>query len=78
MNQKVRRTKHIERFKEVSKKSRDKNVNTFGRNGIKRGNFSSLRRDYELTEQQLNRRNKARKARHVKIPQTNERNINIL
>lgn len=38
----------------------DKHFNTFGRIGNKRGNNNMLVRDYELTEEQLNRRERQR------------------
>lgn len=39
---------------------RDKTVNTFQRVGHERGNSGALKRDYELTSEQLKRRNKSR------------------
>lgn len=44
----------------------DKDTNTFGRIGRKRGNFTIMKRDYELTEQQLERRNKQRERKNIK------------
>lgn len=43
------------------KKIHDKTVNTFGRHGNKRGNNGKLKRDYELTEEQLSKRERKRK-----------------
>ena len=49
-----------EKGKETMKRSGDKAYNTFGRVGHRRGNNGIVKRDYELTEQQLARRNKNR------------------
>lgn len=43
-----------------AKRYDDRERNTFGRRGCKRGNSGMLLRDYELTEGQLKRRNKTR------------------
>ena len=53
----------------------DKNTNTFGRAGHKRGNFTIMKRDYELTEQQLERRNKVRERKKYKTKRTNPHGI---
>lgn len=52
--------------KVIHKAYLDKNTNTFGRTGNKRGNSGISKRDYELTEQQLARRNKQRDKRKNK------------
>lgn len=49
--------------KEQSKRAMDKMYNTFGRTGHKRGCSVILKRDYELTEEQLQRKNNTRKSR---------------
>ena len=46
--------------KEALKRYDDKTSNTFGRKGNKRGYNGMLKRDYELTEKQLQRRNSCR------------------
>lgn len=51
----------IEYSKEKNKKYNDKRVNTFQRRGHIRGDNGMLKRDYELTEEQLKRREKNRK-----------------
>ena len=62
--------------KKVSQKAYlDKNTNTFGRAGHKRGNFTTMKRDYELTEQQLARRNKQRERKKYKTKRTNPHGI---
>lgn len=53
----------------------DKDTNTFGRIGRKRGNFTIMKRDYELTEQQLERRNKQRERKKYKTKRTNPHGI---
>lgn len=55
-----------EEGKKAIKRSTDKNKSTFGRMGHKRGNAGMMKRDYELTEQQLTRRNKNRESRKYK------------
>lgn len=56
------------RYKKQCKDYKDKNVNTFGRTkeGGMRGQSHILKRDYELTEEQLKRRNKTRACRNYK------------
>lgn len=49
-----------DRYKESVKKYCDKKYNTFGRKR-ERGNGGILKRDYELTEEELERRNRYRK-----------------
>lgn len=51
--------------------------NTFGRIDYKhkRGNGSSIKRDYELSDEELKRRNRRRKMRKTKRPQTNVQSI---
>lgn len=51
--------------------------NTFGRDGVKRGNNGMLKRDYELTNKQLKRRNKGREARESKIKNENPQGVVI-
>lgn len=51
---------------EYDKKIHDKTRNTFGRNCNKRGNNGKLKRDYELTEEQLSRRECKRKKENRK------------
>ena len=58
--------KRKEQKKKVLKRNNDKTINTFGRVGRKRGNSGKLKRDYELTEQQLERRNKNRELKKYK------------
>lgn len=60
------RKKYLKTLKEYA----DKNTNTFGRKAG-RGCNSSLKRDYELTKEQLERRNKSRLKRKPKTIQTN-------
>lgn len=50
------------KVKKYHKKVNDRVANTIGRNGNKRGGGGMLKRDYELTHEQLERRNYARKA----------------
>lgn len=63
--------KDIEKSREKSRNRDDKRENTFQRKGVVRGNNGMLKRDYELTEEQLKRRNKSRKRRKI-----NRGNIN--
>lgn len=63
-----------ERGKQSNKRRADRCKNTFGRKGSCRGG-NILVRDYELTEDQLKRRNEQRKYRNFK-PRTN--NIGVL
>lgn len=66
----------VRNAKKVSQKAYlDKNTNTFGRAGHKRGNFTTMKRDYELTEQQLARRNKQRERKKYKTKRTNPHGI---
>lgn len=51
--------------REAHKKNNDKTINTFGRIGRKRGESGMLKRDYELTEEQLQRRNNIRTQKRV-------------
>ena len=53
--------KDIEHSREIARNSRDKGVNVFQRRGHIRGNSGMLKRDYELTEEQLKRRERSRK-----------------
>lgn len=60
-----------EHIKTTTREYNNKELNTFGRMGRKRGNNGIMKRDYELTEQQLERRNKNRELRKVKQKRTN-------
>ena len=51
---------------EKQKQYNDRTCNTFGRAGNKRGNGGMLVRDYELTKEQIERRNRLRKNRRYK------------
>lgn len=64
-----------EEGKKVIKRSGDKNRNTFGRVGNKRGNGGIVKRDYELTEQQLERRNKSRRSGKHKTKRINPQGL---
>lgn len=66
-----------EKAKEARKRRKDKIVNTFGRAGCKRGNSGIMKRDYELTEQQLARRNKQRELRKHKTKRVNPQGLLI-
>ena len=67
-----------EKGKQARKKSKDKYSNTFGRDGCKRGCSGMLKRDYELTEQELMRRNVKRKQHECKTKITNPHGVLIL
>nr|DAP60021.1 MAG TPA: restriction endonuclease [Caudoviricetes sp.] len=54
------RETHRYEIRRKQKIYRDETVNTFQRVGHERGNCGMLKRDYELTNKQLKRRNKAR------------------
>lgn len=60
---KQRYRKDIEHSREIARNSCDKRVNVFQRRGHVRGNSGMLKRDYELTEEQLKRRERGRKER---------------
>lgn len=64
-------------IRKKDKERADKNFNTFQRCGHNRGNCSSLKRDYELTKEQLKRRENKRKKSKVKKPRTNAHGILI-
>lgn len=66
-----------EKRKDTAKRNNDKNKNTFGRVGCKRGNNGIVKRDYELTEQQLARRNKQREMRKHKTKRVNPQGLLI-
>lgn len=66
-----------EKVKEARKRRKDKTYNTFGRVGCKRGNNGIIKRDYELTEQQLARRNKQRELRKSKTKRINAQGLLI-
>ena len=61
--------------KKYAKTNNDKKINTFGRTGNKRGCSGMLKRDYELTEEQLQRRNKNRHRRKHKNEKINSQGI---
>ena len=63
--------------KNISKANNDKTMNTFGRTGNKRGCSGMLKRDYELTEEQLQRRNYCRHIRKIKRVKLNPQGILI-
>lgn len=63
--------------KKVIKKYCDKTMNTFGRAGNKRGQGNILKRDYELTEEQLQKRNKNRHRKKYKKKNNNAHGILI-
>lgn len=63
--------------KEVVKRYCDKKNNTFGRTGNKRGQGNILKRDYELTEEQLQKRNNHRHMRKYRKERTNPQGILI-
>lgn len=66
--------------KDIQKKDKermDKNYNTFQRCGRNRGNCSTLKRDYELTKEQLKRRENKRKQYKAKKPRLNAHGILI-
>lgn len=65
---KCKRIRYSASYDEWRKKYKvynDKNKNTFGRMGRKRGNSGILKRDYELSKEQLDRRNTKRKHSRV-------------
>ena len=65
---KCKRIRYSASYDEWRKKYKvynDKNENTFGRMGRKRGNSGILKRDYELSKEQLDRRNTKRKHSRV-------------
>lgn len=66
-----------EKGRETVKRNNDKNCNTFGRVGHRRGNNGIMKRDYELTEQQLARRNKGRENQKCKTKRTNPKGLLI-
>lgn len=69
--------KDIERARMVSKNSRDKRINTFQRKERIRGNSGMLKRDYELTKEQLKRREQNRKNGNHKFKKNNAQGILI-
>lgn len=56
-----------EKGKQAKKRYGDKKKNTFGKTGHKRGYGGILKRDYELTKEQLERRNTQRKLQGAQI-----------
>lgn len=65
-NREKTRKWYNENSKEEIEKARQRgnvSYNTFGRNGQKRGNCGMLKRDYELTSEELERRNSKRASR---------------
>lgn len=56
----VKKYRSTEKGKISMKKANDNSKNTFGRNGKVRGDSGIMIRDYELTSEQLKRRNKNR------------------
>lgn len=67
------------RYKKQRKDYRDKNTNTFGRTQKERlrGKSNILKRDYELSEEQLKRRNKSREYGNCKSKKINPQGILI-
>lgn len=68
---------NIEVVRKKKKEYDDKNRNTFQRIGRVRGNCSTLKRDYELTKEQLKRRENKRRQSKVKKPRVNAHGILI-
>lgn len=69
--------KNIEHSREKGRNDCDKRMNTFQRKGRVRGNSGMLKRDYELTEEQLKRRNKSRKYHKINCGKVNAQGILI-
>lgn len=67
----------IEYSREKRRNDCNKRSNTFQRKGTKRGNSGMLKRDYELTDGQLKRRNVARRYRKSKYENINAQGILI-
>lgn len=67
------------RYKKQRKEYFDKTVNTFGGTSgeIKRGRSNILKRDYELTKEELERRKRSRERRKQKHKRTNGKGILI-
>lgn len=77
-SEKYKKYYKTEKGKRVVKHSMDKNYNTFGRTGQKKkGNHTMLKRDYELTEEQLQRRNKQRGLHNYKTKRENPHGLLI-
>lgn len=72
---------YYERTREVqlenNRKRKNKISNTFGRVGYKRGKHNSIKRDYELSNEELVRRNNGRVGNKTKHPCTNMQGILI-
>lgn len=68
---------NIEVVRKKKKEYDDKNSNTFQRIGRVRGNCSTLKRDYELTKEQLKRRENKRRQGKAKKPRVNAHGILI-
>lgn len=66
-----------EKGKEANKKCKNKTLNTFGRNGNKRGQSGMIMRDYELTDEQLKRRENKRMEHGCKSKNKNPHGILI-
>lgn len=69
--------KDIEQSRKRKKNSHDKMRNVFQRMGHVRGNSGMLKRDYELTEDQLKRRERSRKEGNYKSKNNNAQGILI-
>lgn len=78
LRQAKKKYNNSEKGKQTSKKYMDKYSNTFGRDGCKRGCSGMLKRDYELTEQEIMRRNVKRKQNKCKTKMTNPHGVLIL
>ena len=77
VNEYAKKYRKSTKRKEVQKRYCDKRQNTFGKTGKKRGYSGILKRDYELTEEQLQRRNSQRHNRKHKKERTNPQGILI-
>ena len=66
-----------EKGKEAHKKCKNKTSNTFGRSGNKRGQSGMIMRDYELTDEQLKRRENKRMEHGCKSKNKNPHGILI-
>ena len=77
MNEYAKNYRKSTKRKEVQKRYCDKKQNTFGRTCNKRGCGGILKRDYELTEKQLQRRNNKRNEHKYKKENNNAYGILI-
>ena len=77
MNESVKKYQKSTAGKDSKKRYCDKIQNTFGKIGNKRGFSGILKRDYELTEEQLQRRNNQRHKKKYKKEIINQQSILI-